>query len=1164
MLLMGVLLLGAFIPCFVQPMAAQEYRATVRGVITDPTHAVVPGAKVTLRNINTAVEKVMEADPSGFYIFSFVIPGSYNVTVEAPGFQKYVQADVPVPLTGDVTVNAVLTLGAVTQTVEVTAAVAQVQFNTSTMQSTVTGSALKDLPVLAMNPFTLALLNPAVVNDYWDVSHRYPFYMWSDSLMEVGGNTNGRNELLLDGVTLNISARGSYAPPMDGVQEMTVQQNPMDAEYGFSGGAAINMSVKSGTNAIHGTAYYFGRNPATDAMSNRISRSLPIFRQSSWGGTIGNPLIKNKLFNFFAYEQWKVISPNSREMTMPTDAERTGDFSGALTPENKMRVIYDPTTTVFNPVTSTSTRTPISCLGVANVICGNQIDPTAKLIMPYVWGPNTTPDSPDGLNNLKVTYAWWDHYWNISDRTDYNISDKWRMYGRFSKFQCRLDNANWGNSIATPSDNGGVMDALNAAMDVLWMASPRTTVDFRFGSTYDEDEYTSTLYMVKPSVWAGLWPTNPWYTAMINPAQGLYFPYMGFTGIGSGQLGAEFWFSVRGRSHNPVVNVTHEVGKHHLKFGWQFRYSYDQNITMSVPGGMQFNSVDTAQNFLLNVPTETGDMWASFLSGVIDSGSAIVSPRVDMHQQQWTLYAQDDLKLSSRITLNLGLRWERETAPADELHRLVQKLDMTHEIPELQGTTIWGPQQLAALPNNALTLQNMPYSFTGGMIYTSASNPRMYDAPWHTFLPRAGIAIRLDDKTALRMGYSRYALQWLMQHAETGGLPLNGYSSTSVMFGPLEGTPRAYLANPFPSTGSYPNEMELPTGNTLGAYQDLGNSIASFWNGADMKTSINDRLNITLQRQEPHRIAMEATFFIMFQHQLPMSYNINQMDPMLAYTYKGLTTKSVANPFYNLLPANIMPGVLRTQATVPLSQLLRPYPQYGDITEQDKRTYPAHYYAMQLSASRPMFNGYTFLASYNYSHENDGQYYDDIDTYNNKLTMLDRGQPRHNFRVSGTYELPFGKGRRFMGNAPRAVDAVLGGWATSHIFWWRSGNLLTFPTTGVICPPGENIPKGYWFNANCLVTAPAYTIPTAPLHYEGLRGPRYWDLDSTLVKNFRITERVNLEFRMEMYNLLNMFQPSDPNVCGTTVCGSTVGGLSTWMANGNYGREMQYTAHIRF
>ncbi|MGH9667511.1 MAG: TonB-dependent receptor domain-containing protein, partial [Bryobacteraceae bacterium] len=324
-----------------------------------------------------------------------------------------------------------------------------------------------------------------------------------------------------------------------------------------------------------------------------------------------------------------------------------------------------------------------------------------------------------------------------------------------------------------------------------------------------------------------------------------------------------------------------------MKAGWQLRYSYDQDNANSGPGSLYFNSVDTGKSFLGYDATQSGNMYASSLLGVLGNdgsgnpGFARIAPNLDMHQQQWAFYFQDDIKLNRNITLNLGLRWERETAPLEETRMLVKTLDLTNPIPELQNIT---------MPAEVTSLASLNYKYNGAMIYTSNANPRLYDAPWKTFLPRAGIAIRINDKTAFRAGYARYAVPWVTIHPETGGLPTNGFSQSTSYLSPLQGMPRTALDDPFPAT----NPVVLPAGDSLGRYTDLGNSV-SFWDGNVMKTPLNDRFNFTIQRQMTQRLFTEVTFFTMFSHNAQdpsmwgghYDYNLNQMDPNLAYQYKG-------------------------------------------------------------------------------------------------------------------------------------------------------------------------------------------------------------------------------------------------------------------------------------
>ena len=257
----------------------------------------------------------------------------------------------------DVTVNFTLETGRARGNGQrVSAQAVALQFNTTTRELTIDRKMLMDLPVKARNPFTLALLDPAVVSRY--TAEKNPFFMWSSSQMDVGGNTSTKNDLLLDGAPIQIGPKGSYAPPMDAVQEFSVQQNSVDAEFGHSAGGTMSVSMKSGTNEIHGTAYYFGRNPALNAVVNPITRTPNFVRNHIWGGTVGGPIKKNKVFTFFTYEGWRTKEPRDAIRTMPTDLERTGDFSQSLNRSGALRTIYDPTTTVLNVATNTATRQP--------------------------------------------------------------------------------------------------------------------------------------------------------------------------------------------------------------------------------------------------------------------------------------------------------------------------------------------------------------------------------------------------------------------------------------------------------------------------------------------------------------------------------------------------------------------------------------------------------------------------------------------------------------------------------------------------------------------------------------------------------------------------------------------------------------------------------------
>lgn len=1140
------------IACSAGLAVAQDYRGKVQGIVTDPSKAAVAAAKVTLKNLNTGVENVKETDTTGAYTFDFVTPGSYSISVEAAGFQKFLQDNITVVTRGDVSVNAMLSVGAVAETVTVSEAVATVQFNTSTMTTMVTGQLLKDVPILARNPFTLALLNPAVINRYWDVAHRNPFYMWSNSGMDVGGQTGGKNDQLLDGVPLGYAARGSYNASMDAVQEVAVQQNAVDSEFGFSAGGVLNLSMKSGTNDFHGTAYYFGRNPKLNAISNRLAGTESVVKNHIWGGTIGNPILKNKLFSYFSYEQWKSTQPQNSVNTLPTDLERTGDFSRTFAPSGALRTIYDPFTTTFNPTTNIATRMPFP----GNVIPRGRIDPTGQKVINDLWKPNNPGNDITGINNYRKSYYWWVKYWNLSERVDYNINDKWRMYARFSKYQTRLDNPNHGGTIAVRSDNGGIMDAMNAAMDVLYMVSPTTTLNFRYGATYLEDEYDSDWAKVSQDVWANLFPSG-WYKPVLKDLPGIYYPSFTFRGNGEVSSGLGSWWQVRGRVHSGNATITHDRGMHSIKAGYQLRHSYDYNGLPSV-GGFTFNAVDTGNTFVNHDASLSGSQFASALLGVVNDGNASISPMFRNAYQQWGLFVQDDIKLTRNLTLNLGMRYEYENAPKDDQLMFSRYLDLSNAIPELQGSNA------VQMPSQVTAIGRTNYQYNGAWIFTDEDNPRTYPAQWN-FLPRVGVAYRLNDVSAIRAGWARYAVPFKGAWTEgLGSIPLDGFSQQTLTQNPVQGVPQTLISNPFPST----NPLIEPAGKGRGRYTNLGNP--AWWFNQDLKRSINDRINISYQRQLPGQFMIDTTFFMNFGHNVlagnmwggQEEINLNMVDPNLVYQYKGAVDVAVPNPFYQKLSADKMPGNLRTRETVAVRDLLRPYPQYGDLYQRLAEGFGTHYYALQIKLDRRFANGLSGTVGYNYNQESRDLWFNDIDRYANSLTMMDTREPRHNLRGAGTWEVPVGRGRKYLGNSNRVLDAVIGGWATSHILMWSNGPRLTFdaaiaPTDS---PKIDNPTREKYFDTSKFAQNPAYTARTNPWYYSNLRGFGFWSLDSTLSKYFQVTERVKFELRMEFYNMPNVFMPSQPDL-GVT---SSTFGRSTGIAGGNYGREVQYTGRIHF
>lgn len=1145
--LLGIILLGCEIA------SAQDYRAKLQGVVTDSTHAVVAGARVALHNDNTGVETVKTSNESGYYVFDFVEPGTYTVFVEQAGFSKFVQQNVLVQVRGDVTVNPVLNVGAVAETINVTANTAAIQLNTSTMELTVDRKMLTDLPILARNPFTLALLNPAVVNRYF--ATRNPFFMWSSSSIDVGGSTSRMNDILLDGAPIQIGQKGSYSPPMDAVQEFSVQQNSVDAEFGHSAGGTLSLGMKSGTNEFHGSAYYFGRNPKLNAVTNPITRTPNLIRNHIWGGSLGNAVRKNKLFMFTAYEGWRTKEPRTALYTLPTDLERQGDFSQSRNVFGGLRTVYDPFSTTFDPATGRVNRAPFD----GNRIPLSRMDPTSLRILKDVWKPNGSGIDITGQNNYQVGYSWPMKYWNFSERVDWNISDKLKVFGRFSRVRTDLESDNFANSPAVQNDNGGIMNNRNIAGDVVYVLRPSTVLNARFSYASLEDDYDGKDRKIGEQGLSQFWPNNPWYKPYIGQMPAVYYPSISVgnnTGFGKGS----YWFQ-HPHHYSYSAHIRQTRGIHSWKTGFEGRLHHSDGIFPNLMG-FPFGPALTSDTFISPDLRRSGHEWASFLLGALDSNSyAQTWPFQNLGTKYWAGFIHDDVKLTQRITLNLGLRYEYEgpmyefLSPLKDRDRLSRFLDLSQPIPEMQQA----PPQI---PASVLALRNTPLTFNGAWVFTDKSHRGAYDVNPHVFTPRAGVAIRITDKTAFRAGFARYVIPSLssLNFTTLSRIPMPYFSSQTNAAPVLEGVPQARLSDPFPSS----NPLILPVGKSLGRYTNLGDT--ADWVTPDLRTGVNDRINFTLQRELPRQIHGEVTYFMNLGHDLPYGRRPNIMDPQLSYTNKAELDRRIPNPFFEYLTPDKFPGALRNQRTVTVGSLLVPYPQYGSLRENNVAARLNRYYALQARLQKAFSGGYTLLWAYNYNHEWNSEFFNIDDEFLGRFTMLPSDNQRHRMSVAGTYDFPFGKGRKYVSNMHPVVNGILGGWSTSGLLLFRSGQYLRF---GQMITDGSNPAIGnrtrdHWFDTSKFQKAEPFTKRTNPWQYPGLTGPKYWNLDATISKFFPIRERFRLEFKFEAYNLPNVFVPSMPITNVLSPSFGRAGVLGTGQEQENRGREMQYSLRLHF
>jgi hypothetical protein len=528
-----------------------------------------------------------------------------------------------------------------------------------------------------------------------------------------------------------------------------------------------------------------------------------------------------------------------------------------------------------------------------------------------------------------------------------------------------------------------------------------------------------------------------------------------------------------------------------------------------------------------------------------------VTPTTSPNVHYWGFFVQDDYKLTSRLTLNLGLRYEYEIAPYDRggEYRLSRTFDRTSAIPEMTATP-------PVIPAAAQALMNQPYRFNGAWRFTDADHPGMWNPQKLNFLPRAGFAFRVDNKTAIRAGYARYLTPANIQVPIIGELPYPGYSGRTNVAPILEGKPQAYWSDPFPST----NPLIPVTGKALGRYTNLGGAVTT--DVENFKPNLNDRFNITLQREMLQKIVIDATYFANIGRNLPYTRQYNLIDPALTYTQKTVLNQRVNNPFFNYLTPDKFPGQLRNQAQVALSDLLKPFPQYSSISETNTPGVRERYHSLQLRAQRPFANGFNFLLAYNYNRERQEEFFNDVEEFANVFRFEPAQRPRHRMTIASVYEFPLGKNRRYLASAPKLVDHIVGGWVASGIYSYNSGTLLRFGALDVIGDPHiENPSKwGLMFNPNAFRVLPAFTVRQNPKTIPGILGPGFKNLDVTLGKFFRLTERYRIELKMEAYNVSNTFNGADPT---TSISNASFGRVAQ-QAPAFFGREFQYNLKLHF
>lgn len=952
----ALLLVLAFLA--VPALRAQEARATLLGRISDPSNAVIVAAKVDALNTQTGVHFGSTTNGSGDYIIPFLIPGPYTLTVESQGFRTYSRSGIVIRVNDQVAINVTMEVGQASQTVQVSAETPMLDTSTASMGQVIGSRSVLELPMKDGMVSIMATLTPGVMFTPQSTGYVRPFDTGSPSAMSVDGSRSGNNQFMMDGAPNMTGTLIAYSPPPGVVNEFKVQGASFDAASGFMGGAAINMSLKSGTNGLHGQAYYFMQNPVLNAapfLSNKAGLPRAPFRLHRWGGSASGPLYlpklydgRNKTFWMYGYEGiWSFDpSPWVTEI-VPSPAQRSGNLSGllALGPNYQ---IYDPYS-IAPAAGGRFSRQPLA----GNIVPASRINRTGAAYA-ALWEPANQAGTIEGINNYYRAKNAQDTYWNQIVRVDHNISDKQRFYMRvnFTNLQ-RPENVRHNKAV------GSNLYRYNTGygIDDVYVVSPRLFLNTRF---------TLTRFIEGYQPFQGGWDVAAmgFSAAFVNQvnqvdSRALKLPNISFPSATYSSLGG-----INNRTnyatnvHEFAENITSVVASHTLRYGFVYRNYQRGSYNLGASSGSFTFDATWTRGPMDNSPTapsSIGQSLASLLYGLPGSGSFPINNSYFESSHVPVLFLQDDWKLSPKLTLSLGLRYERPSPVTERYNRSVRGFD----------AGVASPIEARALANYALKpIDQIPVSqfkVRGGLTFAGANGqPRtLWKTGQNLLMPRFGFAYSVTPKTVLRGGYGIFydALGVVNVHANLTGFD----GSTEMIVSADNGLNyNANLSNPFP--GGFLRGL----GAAGGLSTNLGQGISVI--DENSTSSYMQRWQFAVQRQLPAGSVIEVSYVGNRGTRMRVTRDLNptprqyfSTSPVRDQAAIDFLSAQVPNPFYPLLPRT---GLASTN--VARSQLLRPYPQFTGVSEPQNVGY-SWYHSMQVRLERRFTSGLTATVAYTWA-----------------------------------------------------------------------------------------------------------------------------------------------------------------------------------------------------
>ena len=1112
---------------------AQDARGTLVGRVTDSSGAHMPGVEVKAANLDTGVVVAVKTNEAGNYSLPYLAPGKYHVTAENMGFKKFLRENVQVRVGDTVTLNVQMTVGDVSEQLEVRAETPLLSTAEASLGTVVDERRVLELPLFSGNAMEFTLLTPGTTNGT-DMRLRKAPFNNAPSQFSTDGSGMFNNEFTIDGVTNTFSdsanVRVAFSPPQASIGEFKVQTSVFDAAIGHTQGSAVNVSTKGGGNNIHGSAWWWLRHSTLDTPTiyqNRSGLKLPIYQDNRYGLAGGGPVLipklyngKNKTFWYFTWEANKFGDPNVGAITstVPMIPWRTGDLSNLLKLGTNYQ-LYDPAT-ITAAAGGRFNRLPLA----GNIIPPNRIDPVAKKILELYPLPNQA-GSADGRNNYFVSGKAIEDYWTTIGRFDHAFSEKDRMFVRWHRDYWQEDkNRSFSNNV-----NGIFLNRINRGimLDEVHVFNASFVLNFRYGLSQQEfperrvSQGFDLASLGFSPVLVNLFPKEK--SAVPNISAG------SLTTLSGSESGDGVASSL---SHTWLGSFTWTSGNHTIRFGSEFRLYRvfsDRHSADDAP-------VLSFSNLWTKGPTDTstappvGGEFASLLFG-IPGGSATRSGSFAQQDKYFGVYVQDDYKLTPKLTVNIGLRIEHESPITERFNRSATAFLYDQPSPiAAQAIANYAKNPIPELPASA-------FKVNGGLSFAGVgSNPReFWSGQSIEWLPRIGLAYQLNSKTVIRSGYGIF-------YGSIGS-----FKTTSNLAGFSQSTPieassdngltfKTTLANPLP------NGLLSPLGSAGGLSTNLGQSISYF--ALNRKQPYSQRWSFGMQRQLPGSMVLEVSYVGNRGTSIPVSRNINYLpakylstSPTRDNTTINYLAAAFPSPFFGLNPQY-------TSSTSSRSSLLLPYPQFGNITYLDPVGY-SWYHSLQSQIEKRLSKGITLQTAYTWSKAMDATTFlnaSDPLPYRS-LADVDRA---HRIAGSGIWELPFGKGRHFGAGMPKVLEFFAGGWQLSGAYQRQSGQpiawgqmLFTGDSSKIVLPSNQRN-TDRWFNTDVFdrssSNALASNIRTFPLRFSNIRldSQRRWDF--SLNKVFRITERFKMRFRGDVFNLLNepVLRGPDTNATNST------------------------------